>query len=302
METTPNPFDHAVCLSVTLRRFGTQRKVPATAVDTDADRRLLRLSKTILDCQELQAIAQLDTAIRAYVQSRCLANVLFRPGIYLLPETLIPEVDTRLQQFADQRAQLVDTLCAGYASEQEQIRIALGSLYDPLDYPAPEAFRACFGMDLQYLTVSVPRLLERVSAQLFAREAEKAQIQVTEVARRVEDALLAGLKETVDHLVDRLTQGPDGKPKTFRASLLDHARDFFTVFKERNLTGRLDLNELAEQAQQILAHVDAPALRQSDTLRSDVGKGFREIQTQLDAAIIPRPIRQIRFDGEEDRA
>jgi len=302
METTPNPFDHAVCLSVTLRRFGTQRQVPAAAVETDADRRLLHLSKTILDCQALQAIGQLDTAIRRYLQSRCLVNVLFRPGLYLLPEALIPEVDTRLQQFADQRAQLVDTLCAGYASEQEQIRIALGSLYDPLDYPAPEAFRACFGMDLQYLTVSVPRLLERVSQQLFAREEDKARTQITEVAERIEEALLAGLKETIDHLVDRLTPGPDGKPKTFRASLLAHAQDFFTVFKERNLTGRLDLNDLAERAQQVLAGVEPQALRTSDALRTLVEKGFREIQSQLDAAIIPRPIRQIRFDEEEDRA
>jgi len=302
METTSNPFDHAVCLSVTLRRFGTQRQVPAAAIETDADRRLLRLSKTILDCQALQAIDQLDTALRRYVQSRCLVNVLFRPGIYLLPMTLIADVDARLHLFADQRAHLVDTLCQAYETEQEHIRIALGSLFDPLDYPSPEAFRACFGMDLQYLTVSVPRLLERVSQQLFAREEDKARTQIAEVAERIEDALLAGLKETIDHLVDRLTPGPNGKPKTFRASMLEHAKDFFAVFQERNLTGRLDLNELADRAQQVLEGVQAQGLRESTTLRSHVEKGFREIQTQLDAAIIPRPIRQIRFDGEEDRA
>ena len=302
METPPNPFDHAVCLSVTLRRFGTQRKVPAGAIETDADRRLLRLSKTILDCLALQVISQLDASIRRYLQSRCLVNVLFRPGIYLLPESLIHEVDARLQDFAEQRAQLVDALCAVYETEQEKIRTALGSLYDPLDYPTADAFRACFGMEVQYLTVSVPRLLERVSQQLFAREAEKAQTQVADVARRVEDALLAGLKETMDHLVDRLTPGSDGKHKTFKASMLDHAKDFFAVFQDRNLTGRLDLNELAARAQQVLEGVEAQRLRESATLRSHVEKGFRDIQTQLDAAIIPRPIRQIRFDDEENSA
>jgi len=62
----------------------------------DADKRLVRVSKTLLDSQELKAIKTLDGEIRQYLYNMCLP---FEPGILFLPLQLIETADRRLREF-----------------------------------------------------------------------------------------------------------------------------------------------------------------------------------------------------------
>lgn len=102
----------------------------------------------------------------------------------------------------------------------------------------------------------------------------------------------------LDHALDRLEGNGDGKPKVFRDSLVNNLKEFAAGLKSRNITDNEGLNELAERLQAMLSNVSPEYLRNSETLRSRIVTGFREVKTVIDAAMIERPSRRI--DLSED--
>ena len=60
-----NFFEKAVCLSLTIGRFGNTRKAPLSSVEVRADKRRLRLSKQLLVSPELDKSEGYDMLIRS---------------------------------------------------------------------------------------------------------------------------------------------------------------------------------------------------------------------------------------------
>jgi hypothetical protein len=98
----------------------------------DADKALIRVSKTLLDSPELQAIRTLDGDIRHFLYDMCLP---FEVGIHLLPLGLVETVDERLQEFKDKRGELVETFLSAYPRLCQEAAGRLRTLYNPADYP-----------------------------------------------------------------------------------------------------------------------------------------------------------------------
>src|SRR6266513_5725900 len=102
-----------VCIKMRLSTMGNTRKVSTSQIEADADKDLLRVSKHLLDSAELKAIRRFDGEIRRFLYNICLP---FEIGIHLLPIAALQQVEERLQQFAEDRQQLVDAFFAAYPS------------------------------------------------------------------------------------------------------------------------------------------------------------------------------------------
>ena len=61
-----------VFIKLHLGLLGNSRKVSSSRVEVDADKALIRVSKTLLDSPELQAIRTLDGDIRHFLYDMCL--------------------------------------------------------------------------------------------------------------------------------------------------------------------------------------------------------------------------------------
>jgi hypothetical protein len=61
-----------VFIKLHLGLLGNSRKVSSSQVAVDADKALIRVSKTLLDSPELQAIRTLDGDIRHFLYDMCL--------------------------------------------------------------------------------------------------------------------------------------------------------------------------------------------------------------------------------------
>lgn len=290
-------WDRAVCINISFERFGTTKKVNGALVEVDADKELIRTSKTLLQCDQLKAICQLDTSARGYLKSRCLPSP-FRSGIYLLPVDLLQEVEYRLRAFKTEREGLVSEFAAAYELLVEDARTRLRALFDDSDYPSTDALARSFGMSWNYVTFGVPGQLRRISKELFARESAKAAAQWTEALSDVQRLLRVSMTELVDHMVDRLTPDKRGKRKVFRDSIVGNVRDFLSVFDARNITDDTELRALVERARGLLTNVNAADLRKSNDVRSAVRDGFAAIRDQLDTMVTDRPIRPITFEDE----
>jgi hypothetical protein len=100
-----------VFIKLHLGLLGNSRKVKTSQVAVDADKALIRVSKTLLDSPELQAIRILDGDIRHFLYGVCLP---FEVGIHLLPLGLVETVDERLHEFKYKRGELVGSFLSAY--------------------------------------------------------------------------------------------------------------------------------------------------------------------------------------------
>jgi len=312
-----NLFDRAVILSVTLRRPGTRRKASTSLItvnsstteetssgtddslsSTPTDKSLLHLSKDILDSKELREIQRLDGEVREYLSRIGLPSPL-KQGCYLIPIELIEIIEAKLADFLANRELLIQSFLSTYPEKQAEAASRLGPLFNSRDYPSAEQITKAFEVATQYLTFGVPGSLQNISPSLLAREQEKAKQRIAAVEDEIIQVLRFSLKDLVDHMVERLQPGVDGKPKVFRNTLMSNMQEFLDTFKARNLTNDQDLDALVDQAKNILSGVDTQALRNSANIRLHVQTQMATIQQSLDTLVVSKPTRAYHFHDDE---
>jgi hypothetical protein len=106
------------------------------------------------------------------------------------------------------------------------------------------------------------------------------------------------MAKLVQHMADRLKEGPDGKPLRFKETTVSNLVEFLTNFEFRNVTDDSELQVLVAQARELLHGVNAEDLRMTGDLRTKVQDGMADIAAQLDT-MLTRTGRKFRFDEEE---
>jgi hypothetical protein len=282
-----------VFIKLHLGLLGNSRKVSSSQVEVDADKALIRVSKTLLDSPELQAIRTLDGDIRRYLYDTCLP---FDVGIHLLPLALLETVDKRLGEFKEKRDELVEVFLAAYPRLCQEAAARLRTLYNPADYPPVWEVRSHFTLSWQYVSYGVPEQLGEISGRIFETEREKAAQAMSEACDEIQQVMRASLLELVSHLRDRLTDQPDGKPQRLRESTLQKLRGFLSTFDLRNVVDDQELKEQVDKARALLEGVSTDALRNMPLIRAQVREGMADLAAQMDVLAGDRVSRKFRFD------
>ena len=281
-----------VFIKLHLGLLGNSRKVSSSRVEVDADKALIRVSKTLLDSPELQAISALDGDIRHFLYDMCLP---FEVGIPLLPLGLVETVE-KLRGFRDKRGELVESFLSAYPRLCQEAAGRLRTLYNPTGYPPVDEMRSHFTFGWQYVSYGVPEQLREISAQFFQEEREKAVVAMSEACSEIQQVMRASLLELVSHLRDRLGDQPDGKPQRLRESTLQKLRDFLATFDLRNVVDDQELKEQVEKARALLEGVSTDALRNMPLVRAWVRDGMAQVAAQMDVLVSDRVSRKFRFD------
>jgi hypothetical protein len=261
----------------------------------DADKALIRVSKTLLDSPELQAIRALDGDVRHFLYDMCLP---FEVGIHLLPLGLVETVDEKLREFSEKRSVLVEVFLAAYPRLCQEAAGRLRTLHNPTDYPPVDKVRSHFTFSWQYVSYGVPEQLREISAQFFQEEREKAEVAMSEACSEIQQVMRASLLELVSHLRDRLGDQPDGKPQRLRESTLEKLRGFLATFDLRNVVDDQELKEQVDKARALLEGVNTDALRNMPLIRARVREGMADLAAQMDVLAGDRISRKFRFDEE----
>ena len=148
-----------VFIKLHLGLLGNSRKVSSSQVEVDADKALIRVSKTLLDSPELQAIRTLDGDVRHFLYDMCLP---FDVGIHLLPLGLVETVEEKLREFKDKRGELVESFLSAYPRLCQEAAGRLRTLYNPADYPPLDEVRSHFTFSWQYVSYGVPEQLQEI--------------------------------------------------------------------------------------------------------------------------------------------
>jgi Protein of unknown function (DUF3150) len=285
-----------VCIKVRLSTMGNTRKVSTVQIEADADKDLLRVSKQLVDSEELKAISRFDCEIRRFLYSICLP---FEIGIHLLPIAALQTVEQRLRQFAEDRRQLVDAFLNAYPSLCQEAAKRLRGLYNPADYPPIEDVGREFGFSWQYVSFGVPDQLKAISQEVWEQEREKAAQQMAEASTEIQTVLRESMAKLVQHMSERLNEGPDGKPLRFKETTVSNLVEFLANFEFRNVTDDTELQALVAQARELLNGVNTDDLRTTGDLRARVQQGMANIAAQLDTMLMRTGVRKFRFNDEE---
>lgn len=292
-------FEKAVIISVNFSRPGNRKKVPSGVIQADADLEMLHVSKDLLDAPEYEAVESLDRECASWLETRCVQPSPMGRGTRLLPFELVEETDTKLEEFRRRREKLIKKVGEKYQERVEESKAKLRGLWDPTQYPPQERYLAAFGMSWNYLTFGTPAALEVISKALFEREREKAEAKVAEATEEILRMQRAVMKELVDHLVDRVTPGPDGKAKTFHKTTLTKLQEFLALFGARNIANDGELERLVAQARDVLSDIDPATLRANKNLRQYVQVKMAGVKAELDKMVVLRPERRIVLDDDD---
>jgi hypothetical protein len=107
------------------------------------------------------------------------------------------------------------------------------------------------------------------------------------------------MAKLVQHMANRLKEGPDGKPLRFKETTVSNLIEFLANFEFRNVTDDGELQALVAQARQLLQGVSADDLRTTGGLRTQVQQGMAGIAAQLDTMLTRTGGRKFRFDEED---
>lgn len=290
-------------MSLTCGLPGIMRKADKNKVDVgDADPNLIRVSKEILDSETYRLIRNLDTRVRQWLYGQTLPAVGLKRGVYAVPVTMIEYVENRLEDFRNQRMELVARFISEYPVKVEEAKKKLGGQFEARNYPSTADMTAAFTWGVRYLSFDVPGDLQAVSKELYDRERAKAEQAWQETLAEWQKVLRVNFADLVDHCAEKLTGertvNGKGKAKIFRDSLVENVREFIGTFEARNVVGDDDLKKLVEKARALTEGVDPQALRDDKAVRDRIGEGFREIKGKLDTMIVDRPVRKISFEND----
>lgn len=285
--------DRAVFLAIHFERYGNRRRVPEGKVEVDAEKRMLTVTKRLLESEELQEVIRLDYDVMRYVYAVCLP---FDKGTHILPLEAVERVEDYLRAQQAKRADLVERFVERFPALQAAAVAPLGSLYNSKDYETPDEVRGEFRMRWQYVSFAVPGKLAQINPGLFAEERAKIAERMQETFEEIRAVLRTGMLELVTRLRESLEPGTDGKVKRLTSASVERLQEFLETFKFRNITDDAELARLAGQVRGIIAGVDTEKIRESEQLRDRVRATMAEVGSKLETLA---PSRKFRFAAEK---
>jgi hypothetical protein len=120
------------------------------------------------------------------------------------------------------------------------------------------------------------------------------------MALQVKAALRVGFHKLINHLVDRLTPGPDGGRKRFAPTTITKIVDFLELFSARNVCGDKELALLADEAKEVLAGHTPQSIREDEEALAFVASRMSVVKDNLDKLVQELPGRVLYLDDDDD--
>lgn len=276
--------------------LGTQRKLSEVQTKQAADTfhaatDLVTASKRLIDTKNstYRTLTALKSQASAYWRSMTLPYP--QEGVRLIKQSDVAAFEDKMREFKEQLAAAASNLQLEYESIKEAAREKLGDLFNPADYPP--TLEGVFEIKWEYPPVEPPNYLMTFNPELYAQEQSRIQQRFETAVMMAEEAFAEQLQEMIAHLVERLTDEPDGTKKTFRASAVENFKEFYDNFRRMNVRSNAQLEGLIQRANDLVAGVDVADLRKNADLRQNLSQQMNTVKTALDNLITNAPRRRV---------
>ena len=211
----------------------------------------------------------------------------------LVPKESIVRIEEMLQQAKQEFQREVEAFCGCYADACQEAALYLGSHFSTLDYP--QDIQRKFRMEWRFVALSVPDKASILPPHLYEAERQKF-ISLMQEAREL---AIVSLREEfagiVSHLVERLSENGEDKPKILRNGMFEKFQEFLENFAARNIFQDDALSALVVQAQQCISGLDSHTVKTNGWLKNTLAGEMANLKTRIDSAIETMPRRYIRY-------
>lgn len=232
---------------------------------------------------ELTAVNKLAQAIRDFVYSNTLpwsGNVEgVKRGPRLLPATKSIEFLRELNQIKQEYDNAVAALAAVWDARKQQALSSLGTLAKTDDYPDASAVVGLFGVTVGLLPVPSQADFSRVNVPaalaeaLGQRHAAAAQVHVEVALGELKERLL----ECIKRMSTQLGKAGAGEKTRLYDSLVTNLQALVALTRSMNVTGRPEINELADRIERELLSNPVEVYRNSAEKAKEVAAVANDI-------------------------
>ena len=256
-----------------------------------AEGQFLSAGKKLLDTRDPCFKAVSTVRSQAVTYWRSVSLPFPEPGLRLIRQDRIDAFNEQMGVYQVELGTAVAELESRFDRLKAAARERLGRLYNAADYP--ESLTGLFAMSWEFPSVEPPNYLRDLNPELYQQECERVRSRFSDAVRLAEQAFLDEFSRLVSHLTERLSGTEDGKPKVFRDSAVANLTEFFERFRDLNVRSNPQLDELVEQAQQVVRRVEPQQLRDSTAVRQDVATQLARVGSVLDGMLVDQPRRRI---------
>src|SRR5262245_22751897 len=186
-DRTRSFMERSILVTLRVTRVTTTRAASKDHVETDVDKTMLHLAKSILDSAELRELKAYDHETAGWFRARATDHPMLAGGWYLLSTDFIEDAEAYLDARLAGRQAKIDAFIAVYPAKVEDARKRLGPMFDPSEYPAKSELRAAFTMEWSWMQIETPKgKLSAVSNAVFEREKKKAALYWADAAAKVD--------------------------------------------------------------------------------------------------------------------
>ena len=281
---------------VSMKWFGTRKSVSSlqkseAARPFNAEGKFLSVGKKLIDTTHpaWKSVTGERGTILGYWRGRSLPFP--EDGIRLIKRQEIDAFNETMRRHQNELDESVWRLNEHYDELKANARQRLGRLYHESDYPP--TLIGMFEVAWDYPNVEPPTYLQDYNPRLFREESQRVRSRFNEAVRLAEEAFTSELSKLVSHLIDKLSGDVDGKPKIFRDTAVTNLSEFFERFQRLSIGSNEELEQIVQQAKQVIGNVPPQQLRDSVTLRSQINGQLSDVQTTLDRLMIDRPRRNL---------
>lgn len=262
-----------------------------------AEKAYISASQKILDTKNpaFAALTSVKNEITAYWKNETLPYT--EDGVRLLQKTKLDSFCQRMTELKGALGVAKNNLDLCLDDIKDDAKKRLGTLYNEAHYP--KSMADVFEVQWDFPNTEPPEYLAKLAPTVYQAEQQKAQARMQEAIALAEQAFLIELDALIKSLHERLTPGPDGAKKVFRDSTIKNLGDFFTKFKTLNIGSNEQLDNLVDQANDLIKGINPADLRDSALLRTEINKGLAEISGKLDPLVTNLPRRKIIMPKQE---
>jgi hypothetical protein len=297
---------NVVTLFMHFRKPTTSRKADIEEGNfEDVDISMLRLSKEIIDSPELKKIESYDSQTYTYVKRVSMPFLEGMRGFYTLYPSQVEKIHDYLTERSEGRKVLINAFIEEYPRLVLEAKKRLGKMFEPADYPAPEALPDSFGAKWRFVSIDVCPELKDIDEKIWREQSIAMKKDWEDLWFTLRETLRISLKKMLDHFSETLRGEKDGVPKRFKTTTIEKIQEFLSTFATRDITNDADLESVVEATKALLGSFDPEDIRYSSKdsddvkqtvvdVRQAVASGFEEISSVLDSLLKEKEIRKFK--------